>query len=90
MKVRSLIVLVFFSFQLTALWGQTANQDSLLAIIDRMPADTTRLSFLYDLSKENGKRKDLYWEKVLLSEARKQKNPEYVLDCIFLDHKILL
>lgn len=83
MKVRSLIVLVFFSFQLTALWGQTANQDSLLAIIDRMPADTTRLSFLYDLSKENGKRKDLYWEKVLLSEARKQKNPEYVAHAYF-------
>ena len=82
MKFRTLYISCLLLFLMTQLVGQT-KRDSLLALINGMPADTTRLIFMNKLVKENLSRNDLFWESRLLEEARTQKNTEYEAQAYF-------
>lgn len=74
MICRKIILCIGSLFLLLPLAGQVEDRDSLLAILNHMPADTTRLVFLSDLTKKNLKNKDVFWKYQLLSEALKQKD----------------
>lgn len=88
MICRKIILCICSLFVLLPLAGQVEDRDSLLAILNRMPADTTRLAFLSDLTKKNLKNVDVFWKYQLLSEARKQKDTRYESQAYFwlLEH----
>lgn len=82
MKFRIFYISCFLLSLVTQLIGQT-KRDSLLALINGMPADTTRLVFISDLIKKELTRNDLFWVSRLLTEARAQKNTSYEAQAYF-------
>ena len=82
MKFRIFYISCFLLSLVTQLIGQT-KRDSLLALINGMPADTTRLVFIIDLIKKELTRNDLFWVSRLLTEARAQKNTSYEAQAYF-------
>lgn len=88
MICREIILSICSLFVILPLAGQVEDRDSLLAILNRMPADSTRLVFLSDLTKKNLKNRDVFWKYQLLSEARKQKDTRYESQAYFwlLEH----
>ena len=82
MKFRIFYISCFLLSLVTQLIGQT-KRDSLLALINVMPADTTRLVFISDLIKKELTRNDLFWVSRLLTEARAQKNTSYEAQAYF-------
>lgn len=82
MKFRIFYIPCLLLFLITQLAGQT-KRDSLLALINEMPADTTRLAFMDELIKDNLSGKDFFWESLFLTEARRQKNTKYEAQAYF-------
>ena len=82
MKFRIFYISCFLLSLVTQLIGQT-KRDSLLALINGMPADTTRLVFISDLIKKELTRIDLFWVSRLLTAARAQKNTSYEAQAYF-------
>ena len=82
MKFRIFYISCFLLSLVTQLIGQT-KRDSLLALINGMPADTTRLVFISDLIKKELTRNDPFWVSRLLTEARAQKNTSYEAQAYF-------
>lgn len=82
MKFRIFYISCFLLSMVTQLIGQT-KKDSLLALINGMPADTTRLVFISELAKKDLTRNDLFWISRLLTEARAQKNTSYEAQAYF-------
>lgn len=64
--------------------AQANEKDSLLRVIDRMPIDTTRLEFIYQQMSMRKNMNDGYWARILLGEAKKQKNLTYEAYARFL------
>lgn len=60
------------------------EQDSLLHVIDRMPMDTTRLEFIYQQMSMRKNMNDGGWARILLREAKRQKNSRYEAYARFL------
>lgn len=60
------------------------ERDSLLNLVGRMPQDTTRLEFIYQQMSMRKNMNDGGWARVLLQEAKKQKNLTYEAYARFL------
>lgn len=70
--------LFFFCMGCNSFFVIQANEkDSLLNVISRLPMDTTRLEFIYQQMSERRNMNDGQWARILLGEAKKQKNLTY-------------
>lgn len=56
---------------------QASEKDSLMKVAARMPADTTRLEFIYREASRRTNMYDIDWSRLLLTEAQKQKSLTY-------------
>ena len=56
---------------------QADEKDSLLNIVSQLPMDTTRLEFIYQQMSKRRNMNDGQWARILLGEAKKQKNLTY-------------
>lgn len=70
--------IIIYGIGLAACFVVRANEmDSLLNVIGRMPQDTTRLEFIYQQMSMRKNMNDGGWARILLEEAKKQKNLTY-------------